>query len=218
MANFNIVNPQNKEPCFVGVGSMSTIVHASVSQQHPCEIITLEDLQSKSDHWIDSHSFIAVTSDIEFKMRVVDFLENKSACFFSVINQYNNIDPSTKIGSGCCIFSSNDMSLGSISIGNHCVIGLNNVFIYDCVIGDFSTVAHHTFFSHCNIGKGTVAGIRTSVLGSRPMNDAESKSVNIADFCNLLSGSMITKNISVSGTYYGNRRIDQHTSLAKRIL
>lgn len=212
MTNLTIVNPQDKKPCFVGTGSLSTAVHAIVSQQESCEIITVEELLSKSNQWIDQHSFIMICSDVDFKMRHVGFLQSKNAAFFSVIDQRNNIDPSTQIGVGCCIFASNNMTLGSVSIGNHCVIGLNNVFVYNCVIGDYSSVTHHGFFGQCRLGTGTVVGVRTSVPGS------STSPITTANFCNFMSGSMITKDISQPGTYLGNRRIDHNTSLTKRIL
>jgi len=209
---FKIINQSERKPCFVGTGSMSTAVHVIVSQQHNCEIATVEDLMSKNDQWFNQHSFIVISSDIKFKMHTVDYLDARSATYFSVINQHNNIDSSTQIGAGCCVFSFNDMTVGPVSIGQHSIIGNHNVFAHNTILEDFCHSGHFGFFSHCHIGRGTVLGVRPSLLG--PTN----RVLQTADFCNFISGSTITKDIKISGTYYGNRLLHKETSLTKRIL
>lgn len=208
MITFEIINPSERKPCFVGTGSLSTTVHAIVSQQHNCEIVTVEDLMLKTDQWFDQYSFIVISSDIKFKMHTVDYLDARSATYFSVINQHNNIDSSIQIGVGCCVFSFNDMTVGPVSIGQHSVIGSHNVFSHGVDIGDFCHVGHHGFYSKAIIGKGNVFGIGVCLVDN----------IKIVDFCNFLTGSVITKNISVPGTYHGNRKLNSHTSLTNRIL
>ena len=208
MITFKIINQSERKPCFVGTGSMSTAVHAIVSQQHNCEIATVEDLMSKNDQWFNEHSFIVISSDIKFKMRTVDYLDSKNASYFSIVNEFNNINGNVKVGEGTCIFCFNDMIMGPVTIGRHCVIGSYNIFCHGVNIGDFCHVGHHGFFSEAIVGKGNVFGIGISLV----------ENINIVDFCNFITGSVITKNISIPGTYHGNRRLNPHTSLTKRIL
>ena len=205
---FKILNPSGKKLCFVGHSNITKSVFPIIGQQHDCENISVEDLQSQNLDWFQERSFIIISSDVAFKMRTVDYLDSKNASYFSIINEFNNINVDVKVGDGTCIFSFNDIIMGPVTIGRHCVIGSHNIFSHGVTIGDFCHVGHRGFFSEASVGQGTVFGIGTSLL----------KNIQIVDFCNFMTGSVITKNISIPGTYHGNRRLNPHTSLTKRIL
>jgi UDP-3-O-[3-hydroxymyristoyl] glucosamine N-acyltransferase len=205
---FKILNASGKKLCFVGHSNLTRSVFPIVGQSHDCENVSVEDLHNQSIDWFQQRSFIIISSDVAFKIKIVDYLDSKNASYFSIINELNNINVNVQIGDGTCIFSFNDMTIGPITIGRHCVIGSHNIFSHGVNIGDFCHVGHHGFYNKAMIGKGNVFGIGVSLVDD----------IKIVDFCNCLTGSVITKNISVPGTYHGNRKLNSHTSLTNRIL
>lgn len=212
MCNFKIHNTQNKIPCFVGHSSLTLSVYDNVKRYHTCENVSIEKIDQQNDSWFSDRAFIVITSDIAFKIQTIKYLEQKNVTFFSLIDISTHLGANTTIGHGCCVFSFNDMTVGHVSIGNHCIVGMHNVLSHDCIVEDYCHVGHYGFFSFCKIGVGTVFGIRTTMIGQLEGY------INTADFCNFITGSTITKTVDKAGTYYGNRRLSTSTSLTKRIL
>ena len=191
---------------------MTQSVFAIIEQYHDCENVIIEELYQQPADWFEKRSFIVITSDIAFKIQTIKYLEQKNVTFFSLIDISTHLGANTTIGHGCCVFSFNDMTVGHVAIGNHCIVGMHNVLSHDCIVEDYCHVGHYGFFTFCKIGVGTVFGIRTTMI---PQLKGY---INTADFCNFITGSTITKTVDKSGTYYGNRRLSTSTSLTKRIL
>jgi UDP-3-O-[3-hydroxymyristoyl] glucosamine N-acyltransferase len=210
---FDIYHDQQLTLCIVGHSMMAMVIYQKLKQTHVVVQQTLEQLAEKPQSWFDQYQFIVPTADIVLKRKAVEFLQDKNAHFFSLVNKFNNLAPDIKIGQGTYIDAFNSMMVEHIQVGNHVIIGTHNTLGHYCDLQDYSYIAHHGFFNKCKISVGTVIG--TNVMICPGADDAI---ISIFEYSNIISMSRITKSISQSGTYYNGRKIDNHTSLTKRIL
>jgi hypothetical protein len=74
-----------------------------------------------------------------------------------------------------------------------------------CHISPFSQVLVST------VGIGCYLAARTSIVGT------QDNPTVVADYCNFIVGSAVTKNITSPGTYFGNRQLNKLTSLDTKI-
>ena len=213
MTEFEIINSKQKILCFIGRSSMTKAIVPTLQSQFYCEIISTEDLNSQNARWFDQRAFIILSSDVKFKMQTIAWLSDINPTYFSMISKQNCLGSDTKIGEGTCVFPYNNTTIGPVIIGRHCVVGSYNIFSHNTVFGDFCHTGHYGFFTNCKIGTGNVFGIRPIIRN----NDA-SRSISTAEFCNFISDSAIKKDVLKSGTYYGNRQLNEETSITKRIL
>ena len=63
-----------------------------------------------------------------------------------------------------------------------------------------------------NIGIGTCMGSRISIIGK------PEKFTHTADHCNFTLGSIVNRSIDNPGTYFGNRKLTDETSLTYKLL
>lgn len=210
--NYDLLYHNGKKLCIVSHSTLANNLHFALSSVE-AEQVSVEKIETVDPTWISQRSFIVLTSDVTLKQCVVEKLKTLGANFFSAVHKNNNLGSGTKIGIGTWINCYNSsLPLDSVKIGDHCVISNYNVFSHNLIIDDYCHISAHGFFNNCHVGQGTVFGIRSSVVGQK------SKIISIAPYTNFLSGSTISKDVECSGTYYGNRRVSEHSSLDQRIL
>ena len=169
-----------------------------------CESITIEELENKTQAWFDDRQFISITGDISIKEKAADIVSGKNGHFFSLIGKNNAIHPKTKIGVGTFINEYNDL-LGESVIGDHVIISCFCQLGRAVSIGDFCHISSYVYINNCHIGKGVAMGLKSCVIGAK---FTETDTKHISDYCNLMANSVVTKNISKPGTYFGNRFVN----------
>ena len=210
--NYKILYDNGQPLCFVGHSQMSRSSYDIIKNYRESELCSLEDIESKDKNWYSGRQFIVILSDIEKKIHTINQLTQHHASFFSLVNQFNTISPTTFIGRGTYIGGFNSFDVNSIKIGDHVIICTHNTLGHHCHIDDFCHLSHHSFFNQVRIGKGTVIG--TQVLICPPRNS----SIKIAEYCNITSNSRVTRDLLESGTYHSTRLISSKDSRIERIL
>ncbi len=210
MSGFRVLYDQGRQLCFVGLGNMSRLIQ----KEFPGSLIaSLEDLDQQSQSWFDSKQFIAITSDVALKQKIVASVDQHNGAFFSLVHELNRISPTTKIGKGCYVDCYNQsLPNDDVEIGNHCLISSFIMLGHHVKIKDFCHVSAYCFLSNCELGQGTVVGVSSRIVGK------VNQTLQIADYCNILIGSTVTKSINISGTYFHDRKSLSAGSLEHRTL
>jgi acetyltransferase-like isoleucine patch superfamily enzyme len=209
---YNIIHDNGQPLCFVGKSRLSSSIYNIVKDYREAQTVSFEDLKSKDLDWYSKHQFIVILSDVKAKIQIVNYLKQNSAHFFSLVNCYNTISSTAKIGYGTYIGGFNSLDIDDIEVGDHVSICTHNTLGHFCSIRNFCHVSHYTFINCAIVGQGTVIG--TQVIICPPTHTF----IEVAEYCNITSNSRITKNIDQPGTYYGTRMISNKDSQTSRIL
>jgi hypothetical protein len=176
-----------------------------------CQLLSVEAVVDRGQDWIDQHQFIGAVSNVAFKYFVVDKLKQFNPHYFSVVG-VGNLFADVNIGKGTFIQNYNTATCNNITVGDHCTVTSFTQLSHNVTIGDCCHISSYNFINYSDLGKGNLLAVRCSMVG-KP-NDI----LSIAPECNFMLGSTITKSIATSGTYFGNRQINQNTSLQVKIL
>lgn len=198
---FNVLHDTHKPLVFVGETGLNKQMQSNLDREST--VVSLEYAKGKDDAWFSEHQFMCVSGDLDFKTQVVEFLESKNANFFSLVGTNNLIDPGVTIGKNTFINNYNDMLGYPLSIGDNVVISCFCQLGRDVKIGNYCHISSYVYVNNCHVGEGTAIGTRSSVLGPK-LTETDTK--YIAPYCNFLANSVITKNITETGTYFGNRK------------
>ena len=205
---FYILHDQHKINCIVGQGLLADGVKTTIDN---VEHVSFEYVQSQSIDWFQRRQFIVALSDVAFKQKIVNFLNEYNVHYFSIVGHNNIIGVNTKIGHGTFINSYNDF-LGGPTVGDHCVITTHCQLGHQVKIKDFCHVSAHCFISNIAIGTGNVIGLKSLIFGN-PTDNCQT-----ADYCNFIINSVVTCDIKESGTYFGHKKMSSQNSLTHRIL
>lgn len=196
--------------CFVGESHLNKELFRYFSQTRICEKIRYEDALSKDQQWINDRQFIVTTASIQFKKMVVDGLAHLNPTYFSLYSTQSHIGFNVSIGRGSLIHTFNTI-LDDVVIGNHVVITTHTMLGIDSIIKDFCHIGPYSQILISTTGEGCYLAARTSIVGTK------ANPTTVTDHCNFILGSAVTKSIDISGTYYGNRRINTDNSLITKI-
>lgn len=210
---FEIFYNHHKPLVFVGTTGLNKQLAESLDQ--PVVVISLEEAKKKNKNWIDDHQFMCVTGDYNLKKQVTDYLSSYNASYFSMIGKNNLITPDIKIGKNTFINNYNDLLGAPLTIGDHVIISCFCQLGRDVIIKDYCHISSYVYVNNCHVGEGTALGTRASVLGPK-LSDNDTK--HIAPMCNFLANSVITKNITETGTYFGNKRSNKLSREQYRII
>ena len=130
--------------------------------------------------------------------------------YFSIVAKNNHIGFDVKIGKGVYICDFN-VILDDAVIGDHVIITTHSIVSHCVEIKDFSHCGSYSHLLFATLGKGCYLAARTSIVGMK------TAPITVANYCNFIINSTVTKNIDKAGTFYGNRCIDNLSSLDKRI-
>lgn len=143
---------------------------------------------------------VSITRDLKLRKQVVDHLEKNHYKKFTFIHDTANIVDTAKIGPGSFV-------------SPFAVILSNTIIEDDCIIAPQCLVSHGV-----TIGQGTVMNSMSMVAGSTKigkycklnMKSSVIDFLEIGNFIEIGAGSMLTKSVTVEGTYVGvpARKID----------
>ena len=213
---YNILHDTGKPLCFVGHSTLNKSIYSELSRAREAQLINIEELEDKDQTWYDQYQFIVSTSDVAFKETIVQQLNSYKVDFFSIVHNSNVFFDSTIIGRGTFISAYNaTMPTDHVVIGNHVIIGTHCLFGHECVIEDFTHVSSYGYLGCCHIHRGSIIGLRTSIIASVQHIGGI---IHIPEYSNIMVDSRITESLKESGTYAGNRRVNNFTSREVRIL
>jgi NDP-sugar pyrophosphorylase family protein len=197
--------------CFVGTTAYNNMLYQYWKQHRPSIQIDLEQALQHDHAWFDQHQFICAVSNVRFKYFVVDQLKKFQPHYFSILGK-GNMFSNTKIGNGTVIQNYNTAICNNINIGDHCTLGSYINLSHETSIGNYCHISAYSFMNYANINEGNLFAIRSTVIGK------PGQTINIVPKCNFMLGSVVTKDIVVSGTYFGNRCTGTGTSVDYKLL
>lgn len=210
--SYQILRDHNKPLAFVGNTYFNAMLHKYFSAQgKDSTLLSVENAQTMNQEWFDSHQFICVSSNVATKRMVVDGIAKFKPDYFSIVGS-NNLFLNLPIGEGSYIEHNTTAMWEGCSVGNHCTILSYNQIAHDVTINDFCHISGYSFLSYCEIGRGNCMALRTNILGDLK------QPISTADNCNFMINSVVTKDVTETGTYFGNRRVKDDTSLNYDIL
>lgn len=209
---YEIVNDASKPLVFAGVSYFNQMLQKYFANRgFNSTISKVEEIENNSQQWFDDHQFICVSSNVQTKRFVTNRIANKNPHYFSILGS-DSYFLNLPIGYGTYIEHNTTAMWENCSIGNHCSILSHNQIGHNAHIGDYCHISGFSFVAFAQVGEGNCMALRTSVLGN------EHKHISTAKNCNFMTGSIITKDITESATYYGNRRVSGETSITMEVL
>lgn len=173
--------------------------------------VSLEHALHQSDQWYQDHQFMAVVTTASFKQKLKQSLENRPVRWFSVVSKNTLINSGVQVGFNTLINHFNVIYDDAI-IGDHVTLTNFCQISHDVKIGDLCHVSPYGYLCFTSLGKGSCVGLRSSFPG-KP--DAL---INVAPWTNIHMDSRVTRSIHTSGTYYGNKKINDQCSLDIKLL
>lgn len=192
--------------CFVGHTVYTQMLYEYFVKIRPSSLVRLEDIENNDQSWFDQHQFICAATTISFKHLVVERLNKYRPHYVSILgvgNSFNQVD----IGHGTFIQHYNIATFADVRIGNHCTIACHTTLGHDAVIDDYCHLSSYSVVTFAHLGEGCWLGMRSTAIGER------NRLVKIGPNCNFLFNSRISRSIPEPGTYYGNKLVNQQTSL-----
>lgn len=114
--------------------------------------------------------------------------------YTNILNSDTCVNKTVDIGVGNIIMGNVSIS-GNVKIGNHICIYYQSCISHDCTIGDYSTICPGvTICGNVNIGEGCFIGAGTVIK----------EKINIVDNVTIGAGSLVLRDITEEGTYYGH--------------
>jgi UDP-3-O-[3-hydroxymyristoyl] glucosamine N-acyltransferase len=211
-SNYTIIHDLGKSLCFVGTTHNNLLLQKHFSDSRNAVLISLEDIQTKNQQWLDSYQFMSISSHPVFKYKVKSILDHLNIQYFSIIGDTCVIGQNVDIGYNAFIDHGGRVWT-DCKIGDHCsltqyaAVGHGTTFGECCQIGAFCQV------TEVKCGNGVYIGSRSMLHGTLTPGSTVGNIVTIADYTNIKARSMICKSIEVSGTYYGNKKVDHRNSL-----
>lgn len=208
---YRIVHDADRSLCFIGDTWHNHTQHNYWSKLRSSEIISLEKAMSQPQNWWDQRQFMCAVTNVNFKKQVVDSTLQFNPTWFSVIDNSSNVDSDVVVGKNTlvnffnCIYSGN-------TLGNHVTITNYVQLSHSVHIGDMCHIGPYCYLCFTSLDTGVCVGLRSSFPG-KPNN-----SITVSNWCNITMDSRITKSIIDVGTWYGNRKINNLSSLDVKIL
>jgi serine acetyltransferase len=197
--------------CFIGNTVYNHMLYNYWQDRRECLHLTVEEAESHTQGWFDEHQFVCAVSNVSFKREVVKRLSQFDPHYFSIVGSYNSFN-NVVIGQGTYIQHYNDLAFGDGIIGDHCTLGSYLGFSHNVQVGNFCHISGYCFLNYTTLKDGVVLPVRTTVLGD------PDRQIEIAENCNFMTGSTVTKSIAETGTYFGNRRVSSESSVTYKIL
>ena len=209
--SYSVLYDQQMPLVFVGTTFYNTMLYEYFSKIRSCYIFKVEEIENNDQSWFDRHQFMSAVSNVKTKYFLVEKIANKCPHYFSVIGT-GNVFANVNIGQNTLIQHYNVGVCEDIVIGNHCTIGNFNTIGHKTYINDYCHMSMYSFTNFNNIGTGTCMGSQISIIGK------PEKFTHTADHCNFTLGSIVNRSIDNPGTYFGNRKLTDETSLTYKLL
>lgn len=203
---YTVLRDQGRRMVFVGNTVYNQMLYAYFSNLRACDLVSLEHAQQQDQHWFDQHQFLCAATTVSFKRLVVESLKPFDPHYVSIIgtgNAFNHVE----VGSGTFVQHYNIATFENVTVGNHCTIACHTTLGHDTKIEDYCHIGSYSIINFAHVGAGCWLGLRTTMIGERQ------RVLNINDNSNFLFDSRVTRSTEQSGTYYGNRLVDERTSM-----
>ena len=205
--SYQIIEDIGRPTVFVGTTYFNKMLYKYFAEEkYNCSIASVEDIQNNSQDWFDNHQFICVSSNVATKKFITGAIADKNPHYISIIGSHNQF-LNLEIGKGTFIEHYTMAMWEGCRVGNHCTILSYNQIAHDAVIEDYCHFSGYSFIGYATVGEGTCAALRTTIVGSL------TKSISTAKNCNFMIGSTVTKDVDATGTYFGNKRVSDQTSV-----
>lgn len=208
--NYRILYDKEKTLCFIGSSFINITLFDYFSNYRHCEMYRLEEIEYNSQEWFNSRQFLTASADVGLKVRIVESLSKFNPDYFSVVAEKNRIGYNVTIGKGTYISDFNVL-LDNAIVGNHVVITHYATLSHNVEIKNFCHIGPNLYILFATLGTGSYVAAKSNFLGKT------NKPIVTADYSNYLIGSTVTKDINLSGTYFGNKRLNENTSLTTKI-
>jgi len=197
--------------CFVGDTYYNQLLFDQFKKIRLCVQFRIEDIESHDQAWFDQYQFMCSVSNVQFKHMVADRLAHRNIEYFSVVGDYNVFSGSQTIGKNTFINCFNFFQ-PNVIIGDHCTITTHTAISHHANINSFSHISAYCMINHAVLEQGCCIGVRSTVLGKPDQLTV------IPPHTNVMAGSVITKSLPMSGTYYNKRKVSDQTSLTHKLL
>lgn len=208
--DYNILHDSGKPICFVGDTYVNNFIYKSFKDRRPCEIVKYEDLLDKTQDWFDQRQFFCTSSTLPFKEKVVATLDKYNVQYVSFVEKSTNVGGNVTIGYNTCIQGYTSL-FDDVQVGNHCHLVAYITLAHDSIVKDFCYICPYSYICFTTLERGVVVGLRSSFV---PLPDNR---LTVPPYTNFLMNSVINRPINKTGTYYGNRRMSDETSLTYKI-
>ena len=209
--NYKILHDLGRPLCFIGDTWHNRTQAHYWHNQRPCETVTLEHCLQQSQQWWDERQFMCAVTNVAFKKKVAELTTRFIPSWFSVINETSCTGYDVIVGRNTWVNCFNTIYDSNI-IGDHVTISNYVQLSHHVQIGDMCHISPYSYLCFADIGRGVCMAMRCAVPG-KPGNR-----ISVCDWANVLMDSRITRSITVPGTWYGNRKLNNQSSLDVKIL
>lgn len=208
---YQILHDRSLPMAFIGDTFHNHTLYDYFQSRRSCEHISLEQALERDDDWYYSTQIMAAVTNVGFKRQLAESLRQRPTQWFSVVSTNTVLHHRVKVGHNTLINSYN-VFYDDCKIGDHCTLTNYVMLSHEVSIGDMCHISPFTYLCYTELKSGVVVGVRSSFPG-KP-NDP----ITIAPWTNILMDSRVTQSISDTGTYYGNRRQSNDSSIDVKIL
>jgi len=208
--DLEILHDDGRDICIVGNSYVNHLAYNCLKARRSVKLISFEQAQQQSESFLQDHQFFATSSTMSFKKLMIEWLQSKNVSFISLVDNSTIIDDYANIGYNTVILNHNSI-WPQTTIGNHCTLVNYITIAHNSVISDFCYVCGYSYLCFTYLGTGVVVGMRSSFVPKPPVQ------LRISAWTNFLLNSSINRSITTTGTYFGNRKISNETSLTYNI-
>ena len=163
-------------------------------QTGDCMGFPIVDKCDNVEKYIDKADFFVAIGNTVAREKYISLLLSMGANLITLIHPSSVIDKSVTIGRGTVVMAGVVVN-SSTKIGQGVIINTSSSIDHDCEVADYCHVSVGVHVAGTvNIGKRTWLGIGAII----------SNNLSICDDCMIGAGSLVLKNVTESGTYYGS--------------
>ena len=214
MKDFDVIFDTGRITTFVGNSYFNQGLKTYMGRYgKTTELVTIEHALEQNQQWFDDRQFFTTVSSIAFRKNIVDSLQPFNPNWITVVGT-NTVDPFydlNQLGKGVFLYGHNYVTDDSVSIGNYSII-TGACVSHGTKVGNFCYLSPWCYSSYTTLGDGTCLGTGTYLFGRRD------NQLEITNWCNIVAGSRVTKNILYPGTYLNNKTINSQSSMENHIL
>ncbi|HAC15148.1 MAG TPA: hypothetical protein DCE78_04285 [Bacteroidetes bacterium] len=209
--SYKILHDTGKPTCFIGDSyAIKSII--KIMSHLEIEQVSLEEALTKDKNWWDARQFFHASTQVAFRKSLVEKCQEFNPCWISFVSDTNVIDSKVTIGKNVLVNQFNHL-YGPAIIEDHSIITSFCQISHLVLIKEFNYISPYSYLCFTELGKGNCLATRSVFLGK----SMDSPLVT-ADWCNFIVNSTVTKSVRQTGTYFGNRMIDNKCSLESKIL
>ena len=194
----------------IGAGGHGKVVADIARLNGYKHIVFLDDTQTGScleypivgksdeiDKFVSTAEFFVAIGNATIREKFIVKLQNLGANIVTLIHPSSVISKSVDIGMGTVVMAGAVIN-PCVKIGQGVIINTSSSIDHDCLIADYCHISVGVRIAGTvSVGKATWAGIGASI----------SNNVSICENCMIGAGSLVLKDITESGTYFGTPAI-----------